>query len=68
VKGAEELAATFSRVDVSTHLSFGDLLEGEVGQRHPGALLSVARRIWPRWAIKRFLQGRGLILLIEAQK
>jgi hypothetical protein len=38
------------------------------GQRHRGALLDTARRLYPRWAVKRFLSGCGLYLLIEARR
>lgn len=48
----------------------GDLLEGEVGQRHRGLLLTVAKALWPRWLI-RFLARHfdfGLGLMIEVRK
>ena len=50
--------------------SMGDLLEGEVGQRHRGPLLVIAKALWPRWLIK--LVGQyfdlGLGLMIEVRK
>jgi hypothetical protein len=49
-------------------LGFGDLLQGEVGQRHRSFLLSVAKRLWPRWLIRRLFPRQGLCLLIEAVK
>jgi ubiquinone/menaquinone biosynthesis C-methylase UbiE len=55
-------------IRTSTVLSQGDLLEGGAGQRHRGALLSAARRIWPRSLIRRFLPGHGLFLLVEGRK
>lgn len=68
VDEARALAAPFSEVSARSQLSFGDLLEGEVGQRHRGRLLSTAKRLWPRSAIRRFLPEHGLMLLIEAVK
>ena len=70
VEGARTmfLDAGFSHVDVRSRLGFGDLLEGEVGQRHRGALLRVARTLYPRWLIKRLVPRLGLVLLIEARK
>lgn len=56
----------FSRAEVRTLLSFGDLLEGEVGQRHRGALLTTAKALWPRWFIRRFLKRFGGMILIDA--
>jgi SAM-dependent methyltransferase len=48
----------------------GDLLEGEVGQRHQGLLLSIAKAVWPRWLIKLIARRYdfGLGLLIEVRK
>jgi SAM-dependent methyltransferase len=67
----DEARAMFSRfadVDVRVQLNFGDLLEGEVGQRHRGPLASLVKAVWPRPLIRRWLQGYGLMLLIEARK
>lgn len=63
-----ELFSRFSAVRTSIELSNGDLLEGEAGQRHPGAALRLARRTWPRGLIRRFGRRYGLFLLIEAVK
>lgn len=65
---ARELFSRFSEVRVSTVLTHGDLLESGAGQRHRGIFLTVARAIWPRWFIRRFLPGAGLFMLIEARK
>jgi len=62
------LFAAFSQVEISTVLSHGDLLTSMAGQRHKGALLSVARGIWPRALLKRFFPGLGLFMLIQARK
>jgi SAM-dependent methyltransferase len=65
---AHTMLGGFSQVTIRTQLAFGDLLEGEVGQRHRGILLSVAKRLWPRSLIRRFFSNHGLYLLIEARK
>jgi len=68
VKQAEQMFARFTNVRVRSQLGFGDLLQGAVGQRHRGILLSVAKRVWPRGLIRRFMSGHGLALLIDAEK
>lgn len=65
---AHELFAQYETVRMQTVLTHGDLLESEAGQRHKGALLDIARKVWPRWFFKRFMSGWGLFLLIEAYK
>ena len=65
---AREMFDEFSQVDVQTQLNFGDLLQGSVGQRHKGMLLTTAKSLWPRWFLKRALKDHGLYLLIEATK
>lgn len=62
------LAEGLSAVDVRVQLSFGDLLEGAVGQRHRGAVLSLAKALWPRWLIKRLFGRCGMCLLIRGRK
>jgi SAM-dependent methyltransferase len=59
--GAEDLR-------IETVLTHGDLLEGEAGQRHRGALLWVARRIWPRRLIRAVFPRSGLFMLISGRK
>lgn len=58
----------FSALDLRTQLSFGDLLQGAVGQRHEGLLLKVAKAIWPRWVVRQLFKNHGLLLLISAKK
>ena len=65
---ARRLFDAFSEVRIHTVLSHGDLLESEAGQRHQGNLLSIARKIWPRWFIRRFFPNAGLFMLIEVRK
>jgi hypothetical protein len=66
--GARRLFAAYDDVKVSAQLGPGDLLEGEVGQRHRSRLLDLARRCFPRRAVRRWLSGYGLYLLIEARR
>lgn len=68
VAQARRMCAGFSRVNARAQLTFGDLLQGAVGQRHRGRLLSTAKALYPRGAIERLLRGHGLYLLIEATK
>lgn len=68
VAQARRLFSAFSDVSIRVVLTHGDLLESMAGQRHRGMLLSLARKIWPRALIKRFLSGLGLFMLIEARK
>ena len=65
---ARALFSQFDDVQISIVLSHGDLLSSGAGQRHQGILLSVARRVWPRWFIRRFMSGLGLFMMIEAHK
>jgi hypothetical protein len=60
--------AGFSDIRIETVLTHGDLLESEAGQRHRGPLLWLARRIWPRWLIRRVAPGMGLYMMIEGRK
>jgi ubiquinone/menaquinone biosynthesis C-methylase UbiE len=65
---AREMFAAFSEVKITSELGPGDLLLGATGQRHRGPLLGVARRLYPRWAVRRLLPHCGLYLLIEARR
>lgn len=68
VAEAKRMFAGFSRVAVRVVLTHGDLLESAAGARHRGALLSLARSVWPRRLLKRWAAGHGLFMLIEAVK
>jgi ubiquinone/menaquinone biosynthesis C-methylase UbiE len=68
VAQAEDMFGRFKSVSARSQLSFGDLLESEVGQRHRGPLLSLAKTLWPRALIRRVLSRHGLMLLVEARK
>lgn len=68
VSEAEELFSAFRETRVRVQLSSGDLLQGAAGQRHGSPALSLARALWPRTLIRRYLPRHGLFLLIEAVK
>jgi SAM-dependent methyltransferase len=68
VAEARRLFSAFREVRIRTVLTHGDLLESAEGQRHRGWLLGVARKIWPRWFIRRFFPKAGLFMLIEAKR
>jgi SAM-dependent methyltransferase len=66
--GAKELFRSFDAVRITTVLSHGDLQVSDAGQRHTGPLLALARKLWPRGLIRRFLPRAGLFMMIEARK
>ena len=70
VKSAQRMfgAAGFNSVNVRVQLSHGDLIQGKVGARHQGALLRLAKILWPRTLIRSLAPRLGLYLLIEAVK
>jgi ubiquinone/menaquinone biosynthesis C-methylase UbiE len=53
---------------LETPVLHADLLTSDVGQKHRGILLSLAKRFWPRWFIRRFLPNHGLTMMITAQR
>jgi SAM-dependent methyltransferase len=65
---ARRMFASFTSVQIRTCLTHGDLLESAAGQRHGGALLSLARTIWPRNLLRRYAGSHGLFMLIRAVK
>jgi SAM-dependent methyltransferase len=68
VQEARWMFSGFSSVAVDIKLGLGDLLQGAVGQRHREGLLTLAKRLWPRWFIKKFLRNHGMAMMIEAVK
>ena len=70
VAEARELVHRFTEVDIKVQLGFGDLLQGDVGSRHRGAMLTIAKALYPRWLIKGLakLLPIGLCLLISVKK
>ena len=70
VREATAMFSKFRVRKVESLLSFGDLLLGEVGQRHRGTLLTLAKTLYPRPVI-RFAASHlhlGLYLLIDCEK
>ncbi|MCO5091027.1 class I SAM-dependent methyltransferase [Bosea sp. (in: a-proteobacteria)] len=65
---AVELFGGASEATAWVELTHGDLLESGAGQRHQGLLLTIARRIWPRWLLRRLGKGLGLFLLVSGTK
>lgn len=68
VKEAEELFNGYTSVSIETVLTHGDLLTSEAGQRHKGFFLTVARKLFPRFLVKKLFPGHGLFMLIKAKK
>ena len=68
VKEARWLFAGAADLKWNVVLTHGDLLEGSAGQRHEGRVLSIARRLWPRWLFRRLAKNNGLFLLIEGKR
>lgn len=67
-KEAKVLFNKFKIISIESPLGHGDLLTSEAGQRHKGTLLSIARKIWPRWFFKLFMPNSGLSLMITLEK
>jgi ubiquinone/menaquinone biosynthesis C-methylase UbiE len=59
--------AGFKSCDIAVQVCHGDLVQGPVGARHKGLGLTLARAIWPRSTIKRFMKNHGLYLVITAR-
>jgi SAM-dependent methyltransferase len=68
VDEARALLSCFSRVEIDTVLTHGDLLSSDAGQRHRGAILKIARLVWPRRLIQAMMRKNGLFLLAHAVK
>jgi SAM-dependent methyltransferase len=68
VAEARKLFQAFRDVEISTVLTHGDLLMSGAGQRHEGALLDIARKVWPRFIIRKIFPRAGLFMLIEVRK
>ena len=68
VDEARKLFARFSKVAIETVLTHGDLLMSEVGQRHRGPMLTIAKALWPRWLIRTLMPRHGLFMLVRASK
>jgi len=65
---AKLLFRSFRDVTHQVFLTHGDLLSSHAGQRHQGAILDLARLMWPRRLLQRIAQNHGLFLTIQAIK
>ena len=65
---ARALFGAFAEVRIETRLTHADLLESQAGQRHEGALIRIARKLWPRPLLRRFAAAHGLFMLVTALK
>jgi len=65
---AQQMFSEFNNVKITTPLGHADLLESSVGQRHRGRVLQTAKKIYPRWFVRRFMSSSGLFMLVEAEK
>ena len=70
IEEAKELVKQFSNAEISVQLSFADLLDGNVGVRHKGWVLSLAKAMYPKLLIKIIAKffPIGLSLLIKVEK
>jgi ubiquinone/menaquinone biosynthesis C-methylase UbiE len=68
ISETKKMFSTFKKVDISTQLTHGDLLNSNVGQRHKGLVLNIAKIIFPRFLIRIFFKKFGLYMLIIARK
>ena len=61
----DEARSLFSKFDIESidsPLTHADLLISEVGQKHRGGYLFIAKKIWPRWFFKLAMKKSGLFL------
>jgi ubiquinone/menaquinone biosynthesis C-methylase UbiE len=65
---AKSLFSKFEIESIDSPLTHADLLNSEVGQKHRGGYLSIAKKIWPRWFFKAFMQKNGLFLFVTLTK
>ena len=70
VSEVKQLTKLFKESNITVRLSFGDLLEGDVGARHKGLILTIAKVFYPRSIIKLLAKvfPIGLCLMITAHK
>jgi ubiquinone/menaquinone biosynthesis C-methylase UbiE len=68
IREARRLLSAFSAIEIEIVQTHGDLLSSGAGQRHKGAILKIARILWPRWFIRAFMPKHGLHMLITALK
>lgn len=68
VTEAREMFSQFQSVRIRTVMTHADLLQSDVGQRHRGTAIAIAKAIWPRRLIPKAVPWAGLFMLIEARK
>jgi SAM-dependent methyltransferase len=68
VDEARQLFTGFEIDDIRSFLTHADLLTSDVGQRHRGRALSLARHYWPRRFIRAWFPTHGLFLTVRARK
>lgn len=66
--GARDLFRGADNVEAWSELTHADLLSSGAGQRHTGLALTVARKLWPRWLLRRVAAANGCFLLIKGTK
>lgn len=62
------LFAGLEVLSIDAPLTHGDLLTSDVGQRHRGRLLRIAKVVHPRWLFRRLAPQSGLFLMMRAPK
>lgn len=67
-KEAISLFENFNIISISTPVNHADLLTSDVGQKHRGIVLRVAKFLWPRMLIRTFFPMNGLEMLIHCAK
>lgn len=65
---AKKLFQNFEIKSIDSPLTHADLLNSEVGQKHRGGYLSMAKKIWPRWFFRAFMKKSGLFLFVTLIK
>jgi SAM-dependent methyltransferase len=65
---ARKMFASFSRVNIRTQLSHGDLLRIRPSSKYQGRSYGLLRALYPRWLVKPLGNRFGLAMLVEAVK
>jgi ubiquinone/menaquinone biosynthesis C-methylase UbiE len=65
---AKNLFNKFQLESIDSPLTHADLLNSDVGQKHRGLILSLAKHIWPRWFFNAFMKKNGLFLFVMLKK
>ena len=65
---AKKLFEKFIITKIDTPLGHGDLLTSNAGQRHRGIPLTLARKLWPRYILRKLFSQNGLGMMIDLEK